>query len=212
MRWPKQKLITNKECLGLQGQVRWPFGPPHLTLKPSQQNTKNKTKENTKKNQKYKKKTKNGCQSKLKKKYIYIYVFFYWCIFWWGSKSSLFWQLDQKSVHPKNILEIWGFSKAFIRKADMRHETAIFGQKTKSRNSSYHFLPFFSFNKEHKIVLKPLFYSALANHRRYLSNFKLKTETFGKNLFLHLFLERKAIFRKLADAWAPKTDNDNWAK
>ena len=31
---------------GFKGQVRWPEGPPHLTLKPSKKNKKNKKKEN----------------------------------------------------------------------------------------------------------------------------------------------------------------------
>ena len=34
---------------GFRGQVRWPFGPPHLTLKPSKTKNKNKKKQNKKK-------------------------------------------------------------------------------------------------------------------------------------------------------------------
>ena len=37
MRWPKKRRVY--------GQLRWPFGPPHLTLKPStKKNQKDKTK------------------------------------------------------------------------------------------------------------------------------------------------------------------------
>ena len=51
----------------------------------------------------------------------------------------------------------------------MRHETAIFGQKTQIQKFQLSFfLPiFFSFNnKKHKQMLKPLFYSVLANLKK----------------------------------------------
>ena len=39
----KNKNKKKKEIRRVEGQVRWPFGPPHLTLKPSKQKkTKNK--------------------------------------------------------------------------------------------------------------------------------------------------------------------------
>ena len=39
---PKTKQNKTKQIRRVQGQVRWPFGPPHLTLKPSK-NKKSKT-------------------------------------------------------------------------------------------------------------------------------------------------------------------------
>ena len=47
-----------------------------------------------------------------------------------GSKSSRFWQLDPKNAHPKNTIKM-GFQQTKNTKPINRHETAIFGQKTK---------------------------------------------------------------------------------
>ena len=46
----KPKTNHNNNQGGLKGQVRWPKGPPHLTLKPFQEKTKEKIKEQTKPN------------------------------------------------------------------------------------------------------------------------------------------------------------------
>ena len=79
----------------------------------------------------------------------------------------------------------------------MRHETAIFGQKNpKSRNSSYHFffLPFLLFQqqKNTKISRNTYFYSVLANLKKRIFKFKLKTQKIKKKkkLFLHPFFEK----------------------
>ena len=63
--------------------------------------------------------------------------------FGWVSKISPFWQLGPKSAHPQNTIKI-GFQQTSFWKEHMRHETAIFGPKTKSRNSSYHSFCLFS--------------------------------------------------------------------
>ena len=92
----------------------------------------------------------------------------------------------------------------------MRHETAMFGQKNQIQKFqlSFFWAPFFSVNnKNHKNLLKPLFYSVLANlkKRMTLKQRNLKTQ------FLHPFFE-KAIDRKLPDNWAQKKDNCVCAK
>ena len=80
----------------------------------------------------------------------------------------------------------------------MRHETAIFGQKTQIQKFqlSFVFLPFFLFQKQKtKICWNPYFYSVLANLKK--DNFpkiKLKTQKFEKPKFCTLF-SKKAIFR-----------------
>ena len=58
--------------------MRWPFGPPHLTLKPSKKNKTKKTKKNkTKKTQKKQKKTKTKKEkvknTKIPKKELFSY-------------------------------------------------------------------------------------------------------------------------------------------
>ena len=140
--------------------MRWPFGPPHLTLKPSKKKT-------TTKNRKTKqKKGKNKNQStKLNKKEAFqLSVKFFLA----DVQNFPFWQLGPKNAHPKNTIKI-GVSARFFWKAAMRHKTAIFGpKKPKTRSSSYHFFAFFfSFNnKNHNNWLKPHFYSGLANQQK----------------------------------------------
>ena len=144
--------------------MRWPFGPPHLTLKPSK---KNKTKKQKKKNKKqHKKNKKKKNQERKRKKHkntkkrafqLSVKIFFF---FDKVSKNCLFLTPWPRKRAPKNTIKI-GVSACFFWKEVMRHETAIFGQKKpKFRNSSYHFFSclFFSFkNKKHKNMLKPLF-------------------------------------------------------
>ena len=144
--------------------MRWPFGPPHLTLKPSNKKTppKKKTKKtNKQKNQK--KKEKKDDQKKQQQKHqkmaFQLSVKFF-LFFWWLFKISLFWHLGPESLNPQNTIKI-GVSSDFFWKPVVCHETADFGpKKPKFINSSYHFFwaIFFSFkNKKHKNLLKPLF-------------------------------------------------------
>ena len=149
--------------------MRWPFGPPHLTLKPSKKNTK--TKKETKKteektNKKRKKKPKKKQQKYPKISFSIISQSF---LFLGGfSKFPFFDTLAQKARTQKNTIKI-GVSGPFFWKADVRHETAIFGKKKpKFINFSYHFfLPiFFSFNnKKPQNCWNPYFYSVIANQK-----------------------------------------------
>ena len=144
--------------------MRWPFGPPHLTLKPSkknkaQKNKKKQNKKNTKKTQKNQNKERKSKKHKNTKKRAFqlsVKIFFF---FDRVSKNCLFLTPWPRKRAPKNTIKI-GVSAYFFWKEVMRHETAIFGQKKpKFINSSYHFfLAFFSFkNKKHKNLLKPRF-------------------------------------------------------
>ena len=73
---------TNKAKIRrVKGQVRWPFGPPHLTRKPSKK--KQKSKPPPKKNKKLRK-NKNTYKKNTQKK-----LFSYQSLFWWVSKFSL---------------------------------------------------------------------------------------------------------------------------
>ena len=96
--------------------MRWPFGPPHLTLKPSKKtkHKKNKTKNNTKKpkkNQNKERKSKKHKNTKKRAFQLSVKIFFF-----------------LTGYPPKNTIKI-GVSAYFFWKEVMRHETAIFGQK-----------------------------------------------------------------------------------
>ena len=143
--------------------MRWPFGPPHLTLKPSKKKHQ-KIKKNKKSKQKKTQKKTRKKRSPPKKQHkhqkiafqLSVKFFHFSC---WLFKIALFWHLGPESAHPKNTIKI-GVSGPFFWKADVRHETAIFGpKKPKFINFSYHFLPIiFSFNnKKPQKLLKPLF-------------------------------------------------------
>ena len=160
--------------------MRWPFGPPHLTLKPSQKNTKRKHK-------KEKKYQKRASQSSVN--------FFF--SFWWVSKISLFWQLGQKSAHPKNTIKIGVSENNFL--------------KSSSESRNRHFWPnpeipviiFFLFSslstKNTEISWNPYFYSVLANPPKEkfenlnLKNRKLKNPIFAPFFWKGLFLENCQI-------------------
>ena len=126
--------------------MRWPFGPPHMTLKPSKK--KHKKKNKPKKNKKRKKKRKNKKKNTQKWAFQLSEKIFF--LFGWVSEISLFWQLGPKKPHPKNTIKI-GVSGPFFWKADMRHEMAIFGpKKPKFINSSYHFFCLFLLFQQQK--------------------------------------------------------------
>ena len=169
--------------------MRWPFGPPHLTLKPSKikQQNKTKTKKNKRKKRKKKEKKKKRKKRKKRKKkkkkekkkkkkrkkhkkyqkwafQLSIKFFF----FWWVSKFSLFWHLDPKSAHPKQHYKNRGFSKFFLKS---RCASRIGHFWTKQNPNQKFQLSFFCLfllfqQQKHKNVLKPLFYSVLGNPKR----------------------------------------------
>ena len=82
-------------------------------------------------------------------------------LFWLGVQNFPFLTTWPKKRAHKKHYKNSGFRAFFFWKADVCHETAVFGPKNpKFINFSYHFfLPiFFSFkNKKHKNLLKPLF-------------------------------------------------------
>ena len=92
-----------------------------------------------------------------------------------------------------------GFSKDFLKnRCASRNGHFWKKKKTKIQNSSYHFFAFFfSFNnKKHKNLLKPYFYSVLANlKKRIFKKWAQNRETW-KTQFLHpsLSLSKKKLF------------------
>ena len=122
--------------------MRWPFGPPHLTLKPSKKKPK-KTKKQTKKtkNERKSKKRKNT-----KKRAFQLSVNF----FGGGGVQKLpfLTTWPRKRAPPKHYKNR-GFSLFFFEKSYASRNGHFWTKKPKSRNSSYNFfLPFFLFQQQ----------------------------------------------------------------
>ena len=86
--------------------MRWPFGPPHLTLKPSKkkQTKKNKQKKNKQKNKKKeKKKKKPKKNSKNTKKKLFSYQSIFSFFLGGFSKFPFFDTLAQKACTQKTL-------------------------------------------------------------------------------------------------------------
>ena len=173
--------------------MRWPFRPPHLTLKPSK---KNKKKKNNQKTQKYQKMSFSAISQ----------IFLLFLV---GVQKIPFLKTWPK---PKKHNRNRGFSKSFFEKQICVTKRPFLDKRIPNPEISViiFFAFFFSFNnKKHKHLLKPYFYSVLANLKREFQNFNLKHRKSTKKQFLHPFC-KKAFFRKLPDNWATKkTHNDN---
>ena len=133
--------------------MRWPFGPPHLTL-PIKKNKK------TKKKQKKNKKKRSPKNSKNTQKLAFqlsIKFFHFSCRLF---KISLSWHLRPKSLNQKNTINI-GVPDPFLWKSSCASRNGHFStKKTKIHKFQLSFfLPiFFSFNNQKTPkVLKPLF-------------------------------------------------------
>ena len=174
--------------------MRWPFGPPHLTFKPSK---KKKSKQKTGKTNKKNKNTKNSFsfishisfllwvppnflflttwpKERAPKKH-YKHMGFQQGIFWKrdASRNGHFW--TKKSAHPKNTISIWGFSKAFFEKEIcVTKRPFLDNKKNKSRNSRSSYSVLANQNKDN-------FQNLSSKHR------KLKKKQ--KKNILHPFFE-----------------------
>ena len=154
--------------------MRWPFGPPHLTLKPSPKNIKRKQKQKKKKEKRNpsgqeNKKTQKHKNTPKKKSFSVISQFFF--CFWWVSKISLFWQLGQKNAHPKKHYKNRGFSKAFFEKQICVTKRPFLDKKSQIQKFQLSFFFFclfllFQQQKNTKISWNPYFYSVLANLKK----------------------------------------------
>ena len=160
--------------------MRWPFGPPHLTLKPS--NKKTPPKKKTNKNKINKKKEKKEAPPKKKQK----------------TPKNSFSVISQ--IFPFFLVKNRGFRAFFFQKQLCVTRRPFFGPKNpKFINFSYHFFCLFSSlsktKKNTKICWNPYFYSVLADLKK--ENFQknnLKHWKLKKNNFCTPFL-KKAIFR-----------------
>ena len=180
--------------------MRWPFGPPHLTLKPSKKKQKAKK---TKKQKQIKKRSKNKRKQRTKNKEITKIpkeLFSYQSIFsffWWVSKISLFWQLDPKSAHPKNTIKIGVSATHFVENSSESRNGHFWTKKAKSRNSSYHYFgpfPSFTTTKNTKLSWNPYFYSVLTDLKKdNFQNLNLKHRKLKNPIFAPFFWKRQFL-------------------
>ena len=117
--------------------MRWPFGPPHLTLKPSK---KNKQKKKIKKEKKTKEKKKQKTQNTKKELFSYQSVF----LFLVGVQNFPFLTTWPKKRAPKNTIKIGVSATHFLENSFASRNGHFWTKKAKSRNSSYHFFCPFS--------------------------------------------------------------------
>ena len=141
--------------------MRWPFGPPHLTLKPSNKNTKKKKtkKKNKRPRKKRKKRRPKKQQQKHQKMAFQLSVKFF--LFLVAFQNFPFLTSWPRKPEPQKHYKNRGF-KCFFWKPVLSHETADFGpKKPKIINSSYHFFLayflLFQKQKTQKLAETPIF-------------------------------------------------------
>ena len=164
--------------------MRWPLGPPHMTLKPSKKNTKKTTKpKKTKKKEKKQEKTRDTQKWAFQ---LSVKISFF---FGWVSNIALFRHLGPKSAHPKNTIKI-GVSGPFVLRSRCASRNGHFWtKKPKFINSNYHFL-LLQQQKTHKIAETPILLCFSKPNKREFSKFKLKTPKIEKPNFCTLFWKR----------------------
>ena len=144
--------------------MRWPFGPPHLTLKPSnKKHQKNKKKNKQKKTkQKNKKKEKKEAKKKTAKtpKNSFSVISQIFPFFWVAFQNFPFLTPWPRKRAPKKHYKNRGFRAFFLESRCASRNGHFWTKKPKIYKFQLSFfLPiFFSFkNKKHKNLLKPLF-------------------------------------------------------
>ena len=139
--------------------MRWPFGPPHLTLKPSKKKKKKTKKQKRnkegpseaphlkkKRNKQKKEKVKN---TKIPKKSFSI-ISQNFLFFGGGCPKIPFLTTWPRKRAPKKHYKNRGFSKAFLEKQLCVTKRPLLDKKNKSRNSSYHFFCIFLLFQQQK--------------------------------------------------------------
>ena len=138
--------------------MRWPFGPPHMTLKPSKRNTKKTKQKKTKKTKKEKKTRKNKKNTQKWAFQLSVKIFFF---FGWLFKISLFLQLGPKSAHTKNTIKIGVSGPLFLESSCVSRNGRFWTKKTKiyKFQLSFFFACFLLFqqHKTQKIAETPIF-------------------------------------------------------
>ena len=114
--------------------MRWPFGPPHLTLKPSNKKTpkkKTKKKKQTKEPEKKEKKDDQKKQQQKHQKMAFQLSVKFFLFFRWLFKISLFWHLGPESLNPQNTIKIGVSSDFFLETSCVSRNGRFWTKKTK---------------------------------------------------------------------------------
>ena len=188
--------------------MRWPFGPPHLTLKPSKQkqnkakqNKQNKkTTKNNKKKKNQERKSKKHKNTKKRAFQLSVKIFFF---FDRVSKNCLFLTPWPRKRAPKNTIKIGVSDYFFLERSYASRNGHFWTKKTQIHKFqlSFFFLPFFLFQKQKntKICWNPYFYSVLANLKKEnfpkinLKHRNLKNPIFAPIFWKRLFLDNCQI-------------------
>ena len=152
--------------------MRWPFGPPHMTLKPSKRNTKKQ--QNKKKQKKDKKREKKQEKTKNTQKWAFQLSVKIFLFFGWVSKISLFWQLGPKSAHPKNTIKIGVSANFFLENTYASRNGHFWTKKTQIHKFQIIFFCLFSSlstTENTKNCWNTYFYSVLANQKKRIFKF-----------------------------------------
>ena len=127
--------------------MRWPFGPPHLTLKPSKKDHKNKKKKLTKK--KAKKETQKKTAKIPKNSFSVISQFF--PFLGWFFKKIPFLHLGPKNLNPKNTIKIEVLGPFFLNSCCASRNGHFWTKKPKIYKFQLSFfLPYFLLFQQQK--------------------------------------------------------------
>ena len=142
--------------------MRWPFGPPHLTLKPSKkkQPKKKQTKKTNKKTKKRKKRSPKKKQQKHQKIAFQLSVNFF-LFFGWLFKISLFLTHWPRKPAPKNTRKIGVSGPFFLKSSCVSRNGRFWTKKPKiyKFQLSFFFAYFLLFQqqKNPKLAETPIF-------------------------------------------------------
>ena len=152
--------------------MRWPFKPPHMTLKPSKRNTKN---NKTKKNKKGQKREKKTRKNKKYSKMSFSVISENFPLFWVGVQNFPFLTTWPKKRAPKKHYKNRGFSQLFFGKHICVTKRPFLDQK--NLHSQIPIIIFFclfsslSTTENTKKCWNPYFYSVLANQKKIIFKF-----------------------------------------
>ena len=135
--------------------MRWPFGPPHLTLKPSQKKHKNKKNKQKNKKEKTKKKEKKEAQTTNSKKPKNSLIAFqlsvkFFLFFWMAFQNFRFFTPWPKKPEHKKQYKNRGFGPFFLKSCCASRNGHFWTKKTKiyKFKLSFFWPIFFSFNNK----------------------------------------------------------------
>ena len=186
--------------------MRWLFGPPHLTLKPSKK---------IKNNPPPKKKNQTTTRKKQKTPKNFQLSINILCVFC-SVHQSIFWQPGPKHAHPPNSIKIGVSENQFLENSCASQNGHFWTPKTQIQKWLLSWflggLVLFFQQQKAKNVLKPLFlvwFRKPKNIQNLKLSLKLKTQKIEKPNFCTFFLKKKAL-ENYQIIITKKTQDDNW--